>query len=394
MKITDIRTYKFSVPTGQEIRDPQSGELLCSTSKPWLFLKIETDAGISGWGEGTGEWLVPSVEAALHEWRELLVDRDPLPVAALCADIQNRIPWKGGPVFGTAIAAIDAALYDIAGKAWKVPVHTILGGKRRDRARVYSGISMDDPQKAVSEALQLRELGYAGVKGNPLEIRTWPMDIRAVEHSLNCVSSVREAVGDHFDILLDAHGSPTPELSIEFARSLAPYRPLFLEEPVKVGSLEALLEVSTKSPIPIATGEKLFTLGNFQPLIDHRACAYLQPDLTHSFGLTGTLEIARAAARAQMLMAPHNAGGPLCLAATLAVDAAIENFLIQEMNQLRFDAFSLYVAHDWEIRDGHISISEAPGLGLEVKETDIAKMPYEPLPYRQCRHTDGSWKGW
>jgi len=394
MKITDIRTYKFSVPTGQEIRDPASGELLCSTSKPWLFLKIETDAGISGWGEGTGEWLVPSVEATLHEWRELLIDRDPLPVAALCADIQNRIPWKGGPVFGTAIAAIDAALYDIAGKAWKVPVHTILGGKRRDRARVYSGISLDDPEKAASGATRIREFGYAGIKGNPLETRTWPMDIRAVEHSLACVSAIRKAVGDHFDILLDAHGSPTPELSIEFARRLAPYRPLFLEEPVKVGSLEALLEVSTKSPIPIATGEKLFNLRDFRPLIDRRACAYLQPDLAHSFGIIGLLEIARNAEHAQMLMAPHNAAGPLCLAATLNADAATPNFLIQEMNQSWFEIFSRYVDHDWEIRDGHIDISEAPGLGVEVKEADIADLPYQPLPYRQYRHTDGSWKGW
>ena len=394
MKITAVRTYKFSVPTGQQIRDPRSGELLCSTAKPWLFLKIETDAGISGWGEGTGEWLVPSVEATLHAWKELLVGRDPLPVAALCEDIQDRIPWKGGPVFGTAIAAVDAALYDIAGKAWNVPVHTILGGKRRDRVRVYSGISLDEPEKAASEALQIRDHGYAGVKGNPLETRTWPVDFRAVEHSLACVAAIRQAVGDTFDILLDAHGSPTPEISVEFARRLKPYRPLFLEEPVKVGSVEALLAVSRQSPVPIATGEKLFSLRDFEPLIEKRACAYLQPDLAHSFGITGTLEIARAAARAQILMAPHNAGGPLTLAVTLTADAVMSNFLIQEMNQGWFARFSGYVEHDWKIEDGYISVSDAPGLGVEVKESDIAELPYEPLPYRQYRHEDGSWKGW
>ena len=175
MKITELRTYKFSVPTGQETRDPQTGELLCSASKPWLFLKIETDAGISGWGEGTGEWLVPSVEATIHAWAELLVGRDPLPGRALCQDIQQRLPWKGGPVFGTAIAAIDAALHDIAGKAWGVPVHTILGGGQRDRVRVYSGIPLEAGEAAAAAALKVSAQGYAGVKGNPLERRRWPM---------------------------------------------------------------------------------------------------------------------------------------------------------------------------------------------------------------------------
>ena len=132
MKITSVKTYPLSVPTGQEIRDPGTGELLCSTMKSWLFLKLETDAGISGWGEGSGEWLVQPVETLLRQLVPLLLDRDPTRVEALTDDIVNFAPWKGGPIIGTAVAAINMALYDIAGKAWGVPVHTILGGKRRD----------------------------------------------------------------------------------------------------------------------------------------------------------------------------------------------------------------------------------------------------------------------
>jgi galactonate dehydratase len=170
-----------------------TGQLLSSTFKPWLFLKIETDAGISGWGEGSGEWLTLSVEATLHEWSSLLIDRDALPVVGLTEDITNRLPWEGGPVFGTAIAAINTALYDIAGKAWGVPVHTILGGKRRDRVRVYcSGNLFASPEKAVTAAQQVKAQGYAGVKGNPLETRTWPMDGAAIDHSVACVAAVRE----------------------------------------------------------------------------------------------------------------------------------------------------------------------------------------------------------
>ena len=395
MKITNIKTYKFSVPTGGGVRDPHTGELLASASKSWLFLKIETDAGISGWGEGSGEWLTPSVEATLHEWSSLLIDRDPLPVVALTEDITDRLPWKGGPVFGTAIAAINVALYDIAGRAWGVPVHTILGGKRRDKVRVYSnGNIFSSPEEAIETAKRIKDQGYAAVKGNPLESRTWPLDEAAIDNSAACVAAIRQAMGPEFDILMDTHGSPTPEMSIEFARRVGAYRPLFLEEPVKVGSLESLLEVSRKSPVAVATGEKLFNLRDFKPLIDSRACAYLQPDITHCFGITTLLEIAKSASYSQMLMAPHNAGGPLCYASTLHTDSAMNNFLIQETNQAWLEQFHRYVEHDWTVKDGYVNVSDAPGLGVEVKEDDIAKMTYEPMPYRQYRYEDGSWKGW
>ena len=395
MKITATRVYKFSVPTGQTPIDPTTGELKYSTAKAWLFFKIETDAGISGWGEGTGEWLVPAVEATLMDWEPLLIGADPLRYQELSEDIQNRLPWKGGPVFGTAIAAIDAALHDLAGRAHGVPVHALLGGRRRDRVRVYSnGGSMESPETAAAGARLCKEEGFAGVKSNPLENRTWPMGMRAVEHAAECVSAVRREVGADFDILLDAHGSPTPEISIEFARRIAADRPLFLEEPVKTGSLLALAEVSRNSPVPVATGEKLFTLEQFRPLIESRACAYLQPDISHCFGISHILEIARAAAAEQMLMAPHNAGGPLTTAATLHADTVMTNFLIQETNSTWFAGYHNYVDHEWKVEDGHIAVTDVPGLGVEVKEADIAKLPYEPMAFRQYRHEDGSWKGW
>ena len=393
MRITGLRTYKFSVPTGQRTRDASTGEFLASTTKPWLFLKVETDAGIVGWGEGSGEWLVPSVEATLRDWTELLVDRDPLGVVSLCADIVDRVPWRGGPVFGTAIAAINLALYDIAGKAWAVPVHTILGGKRRDRVRVYTNGSLfETPEIAVAEARRAAEHGYAGIKGNPLEDRSWPMDTNAVEHAARCVAAVRDAVGNSFDILLDAHASPTPELAIALAEAVAGSRPLLLEDPVRTGSVEAVLGVSRRSPVPVAVGNMIFTLHDFKALIDRRACAFLQPDVGHCFGISHLMEIASAAAAEQMLMAPHHGGGPIYYAASLQVDAAIPNFLIQETVGL--ERYEQFVEHDWVVRDGHVALTAAPGLGLEVKERDIAKMPYERIAYRQYRHGDGSWKGW
>ena len=392
MKITAIKTYKFSVPTSQQVHDPHTGQMLASAFKNWLFLKIETDAGITGWGEGSGEWLVPSVEATLNEWSVLLVDRDPLPVMAVCQDILDRLPWKGGPVLGTAMAAINAALYDIAGKAWGVPVHNILGGKCRDRVRIYTGGRYSTPQEAAEDAQNKLQLGYEAMKGNPLETRRWPMDDAAVDHSVACIAAIRQVVPSHFDILLDTHGSPTPELSVEFSRRVAPHRPLFLEEPVKFGSLDALEEVSRKSPVPVATGEKLFTFEQFKPMIDRRSCAFLQPDIIHCYGISTYLKIAAYAEHQQMLMAPHLGGGPLSWIVSIQSDAVTPNFLIQETHG--FEVFEKYVEHDMVIENGHVNVPDRPGLGVEVKEADIAKLPYQQMTYRQYRHEDGSWKGW
>jgi len=396
MKITALKTYPFSVPTGGGSHDPHSGELLASTKKSWLFVKLETDAGISGWGEGSGEWLVPQVETMLQELWPLLIDRDPTQVEALCEDLCNRSPWKGGAINGTAVAAINMALYDICGRAWNVPVYTILGGKRRDRVQVYAsgGLVETSPEDAAETAKRFIAKGYSGIKGNPLEARRWPMDMSSIDRSVAATAAAREAMGPDGAILLDTHGSPTPELAIEFARRVAPYTPLFIEEPLKVGSVDALLDITQRSPVPIATGEKLFTVREFDELIDRRACAFLQPDITHCFGITALRQIATAAEKQQMLIAPHNVAGPIGTAATIHTDAAIPNFLIQEMIPTYFDMFSDYAEHDWTIADGYINVSDRPGFGVEVKEADIAKLPHEPMAYRQYRHADGSWKGW
>lgn len=246
----------------------------------------------------------------------------------------------------------------------------------------------------MTTALAAQKQGYAGIKGNPLETRTTPLDPVALDHSVACVAAMREAVGPTFEILLDTHGSPMPELSIAFAQAVAPYRPLFLEEPVKVGSVDALAEMSRKSPVPVDTGEKLFTVAQFKELTDRRACAILQPDLSHCFGIHRLLEVARLAEAQQMLMTPHNAYGPIGHAATIHTDAATPNFLIQESTAGYLARFSSFADHPFAVADGYMNVPMEPGLGIEVKEVDIAKISYQPMSYRQYRHADGSWKGW
>lgn len=398
MKITGLKTFLFNVATNQPpARDPATGELLSSDFKTWLFLKIETDAGISGWGEGSGEWLSPIVETTLHVWEPLLVGRDPTAVSAIVEDIQDRLPWKGGPVFGSAIAAVDMALYDITGKAWGVPVHQLLGGARRHRIKVYDngGLFFGSAAEARRVAREAVEQGFRGVKGNPLEERTWPMDREALRHSSEVVNAVRDEVGPQIEIMLDCHGSPTPEMAIALAHLVADARPLFIEEPCKVGSVDALVEISQKSPVPVATGEKLFTFREFKELIDRRACSYLQPDLGHSYGITSFLHIAHAAAQQQMLLAPHNASGPIYFSALMHADAVIQNLLIQEMDRAWFARFSEWCDHDWVLQEGFVRLNDRPGLGIEIKEEIVGALGYDqPMAFRQYRHQDGSWKGW
>ena len=394
MKITRMKTYMFNVPTGSP--PPKKGvrRSIASSFKTWLFLKIETDTEISGWGEASIEWLSPVVKTTLEGWRELLVGQDPLNVVALCDDISDRLPWKGGPVLGSALAAVNMALYDITGKAWGVPVYQILGGRKRDRIRVYhGGISFESIQEAVVRARAAVASGIRGLKGNPLEMRTWPMDRGALDECVRIVAAVREEVGPEIDLMLDTHGSPNPALAIAFADAVAPYNPLFLEEPCKVGSIAALKEISARSPVPIATGEKLFSYREFKEVIDARACAFLQPDLSHAFGITQFLAVSRLAEEAQILMAPHNASGPIHLAALFQADAVISNFLVQEAWGL--ERMDRYVEHDLSLVDGHVRLSDRPGLGIRVKEADVAKLRYDAeMAYRQYRHADGSWKGW
>lgn len=399
MKITGIKTYISNCYTGRSSPGAGAGEEgRGSAFKTWLFLKVETDAGIAGWGEGSGEWLSPTVQKTLHEWEPLLVGRDPTDIGVIWEDLQGRLPWKGGPVFGSAVAAIDMALHDITGKAWGVPVYKLLGGKRRDRIKVYDGairFSGTAPE-ARQAARRAVETGSRGLKGNPLEGRTWPMDRRELARSSDIFHAVREEVGDAVELMLDCHGSPTPELSIAFAEQVADAGPLFLEEPCKVGSVDALAQVSLRSPVPVATGEKLFTLREFREIIARRACAFLQPDAAHSFGITGLMRIAGAAAEQQMLMAPHGGIGPILFSAYMHADSAMPNFLIQEGSPAWFqNCFDGLVDHGWALDDGHVELNERPGLGIEVDEEAVARMPYErAMAFRQYRHADGSWSGW
>lgn len=326
---------------------------MCSTSRSWLFLKVETDAGISGWGDGSAEWLVPMVETTLHEWKELLIVRDPLQVIALCEDITNRLPWKGGPVIGTAIAAINMALYDIAGKAWGVPVHTILGGKRHHRIRVYcNGGTFETAEEAAAMAKHCQEQGYTDIKGNPLESRTWPADESAVQSSLAGIAAIRQAVGDEFDIMLDAHGQP--DAGVEYfpgtAGGALPAAVFRKTSQARLGRGAAGRDPGKRS----AHHHRRKDLHPARVRASHRTARVRRAVARCNELLRDDdiVEIARRAEHAQ----PHNVADPVGYAATLHADAVMNNFLIQETTKEYIEAYGKCAEHDFVVEDGYVGL--------------------------------------
>jgi galactonate dehydratase len=365
-------------------------------TRNWLFVRIETDEGLHGWGEGSLEWWEDAVEAAIGVLERQLVGQDPRRVGALHFDLLRRTGWRGGPVHGSALSAIDQALWDIAGKARGVPVYELLGGALRERVRAYAsgGYSCDDPAEAVELARSWTGRGFGALKANPAESRRTPIDNAAVDRTVAVMDAVRAALGPGVDLLLDCHGSPTPPMGLRLAEAIAPFRPLFLEEPVQSGDLEALLEVSRKSPVPIATGEKLVSREEFRPIVDRRAASVIQPDLSHAYGLTGVLRIAQLAEDRQVWVAPHNSCGPVGTAAALHLDAVIPNFLIQEIGTYALPFVDQIAPGAFTLRDGYFDLPTAPGLGVDLDEAAIAANPPRAMPLREYRHADGSWSGW
>lgn len=379
MLVTEIKTYRMWAGT-----------------RNWLFVKLETDAGVYGWGEGSLEMWDDVVETAIHNLSRLVIGRDPLDVGAINFDLNRRSGWRGGAILGSAVSALDLALWDIIGKIHDLPVYRLLGGAHRQRMRAYlsGGYTFKSTQEAITLARAAIAQGFTALKANPAEARRTPFDYQAVEQTVDVLRALRETIGWEVDLLLDCHGSPTPPLGSMLAEAIAPYRPLFLEEPAQDSDVSGTVEVARKSPVPIATGEKVTTIQAFRELCERRAAAILQPDIVHVGGITGMMRIAAMAESFQVWIAPHNATGPVGTSAVLHAAAAMPNFMIQEIGLYALPFFDQILRKPIKIEDGFFLLPDGPGLGVELNEEAIAVNPPQPMPLREYRHSDGSWSGW
>jgi len=357
----------------------------------WVFLKIHTDDGVVGWGEPIVEGWSRTVAAAVDEMGRYLIGKDPRSIEHHWQALYRGGFYRGGPVLISALSGIEQALWDITGKCLGVPVYQLLGGAVRDRVRVYSHVGGSDLESYASSGRDRVEEGFRALKTCPFEATRFLEPPGFVDQAVARVAALREAVGPGVDIAIDCHGRLSPAMAIRFARALEPLDPLFIEEPCLPENIDAMVQVARSTPVPIATGERLFTKWGFREVLEKRAAAVLQPDVSHAGGISEVRKIAAMAEAYFAAIAPHCPLGPIALAACIQVDACTPNFLCQEQASLGTG----YLKSPFTVNDGTIDVPTGPGLGIEIDEDALAEKLYDgSWDTPRLWHTDGSVADW
>ncbi len=358
----------------------------------WLFLKIHTDAGITGLGEPTLEGRTQTVETAVHEIGRYLIGQDPRQIEKHWQTIYRGTFYRGGPVLSSALSGVEQALWDILGKHLNVPVWQLFGGKVRDKIRMYGWVKGEETGDYIENfKLSVQDTEFTAFKLCPVPAVQMIETPAVLDRIIENVREVRQAAARHVDIALDFHGRTTPALARRLAYLLEPFDPMFLEEPVLPGDTAALKSIAQSTCIPIAAGERLFTRWQFNDLIEQQAVAIIQPDLSHAGGLFETRKIAAMAESRNIAVAPHCPLGPIALAACLQLAAATPNHLIQEHLSLGQG----YLKEPFVVHNGYIPVPEKPGLGIELDDEAIQEKIFAG-DWETPRFTleDGSFAEW
>ncbi|HRE50025.1 MAG TPA: galactonate dehydratase [Flavitalea sp.] len=368
----------------------------------WLFIKITTDEGLAGWGEPVIEGRAATVKAAVEELMEYLVGKDPMNIEDHWNTMYRGGFYRGGPILMSAIAGIDQALWDIKGKFYQAPVYQLMGGKARDKVKIYSWIGGDRPDDVGKAAREAIANGFTAIKMNASEEMQYIDTHEKIDLVLNRVAAVREAGGPAFGIGIDFHGRLHKPMAKVLARELESFHPMFIEEPVLPENNEALKELAQLTAIPIATGERMFSRWEFKNLLKEGYVDIIQPDLSHAGGITECKKIISMAEAFDVAAAPHCPLGPIALAACLQVDATCHNVFIQEQSLgIHYNAGSdlldyLADASVFDYENGFVKIPGGPGLGIGINEDHVRKMAAIGHNWRNpvWRHEDGSVAEW
>lgn len=367
----------------------------------WLFCRVSTDEGLVGWGEPVVEGRAEVVRAAVDVLAEYLVGEDPLRIEQHWQTLTKGGFYRGGPVLSSAVAGLDQALWDIAGKAYGVPVHALLGGAVRDRVRVYAWVGGDEPAELADAVAGHVEAGMTAVKMNASG-RLAPVPTLADVEAIVCrLAAVREVLGPGRDVALDLHGRASFPAARLILPAVAALHPLLVEEPLVPEHGHRLAELVACSPVPVATGERLYNRADFLPALQ-AGVSVVQPDVSHAGGISEVRRIAALAETHGVLLAPHCPLGPISLAASLQVAFATPNFLIQEQSVgIHYNGGTElldYLADPEPLRivEGHIARPEAPGLGVTVDEAAVRRADRTGHAWRSpiWRHDDGSFAEW
>ena len=376
----------------------------------WVWIKIHTDAGITGLGEPYLENHADSVIAEVHRLEQFLIGEDPTRIEYLWERMYaSGSGYKGGPIKMSAISGIDIALWDIAGKAAGVPIHHLLGGKTRDRIKMYRAtggglphfIQPGEPYRAgyagkppvdrhdpavwaEGARILTQEWGFRALKvhfgpGEGLEITS------RVDHFGELFAAVRAGAGPDVDVAVDIH-NPHPAIANQMIEVLAPHRPLFIEEPMPIERVDALVDIARRTSAAIAAGERWMGKWVFFDALSRGAISVLQPDICHAGGITECRKIAAIGEAAFAKVALHCPLSPIALAASIQLDAVMPNFLVQEHNEVidwrengRTYFGKGYLAEPFVLGDdGCVQAPDGPGLGIELDEAGMAAIMARP----------------
>ena len=368
----------------------------------WLFLKIDTDEGISGWGEPIVEGRADTVRAAVEEYREYFIGKDPMNIEDHWQIMYRTGFYRGGPEHMSAISGIDQALWDIKGRYFNTPIYNLLGGACRDRLKVYRWIGGDRPSDIVTAAKEAVSQGYKAIKMNGAEEVHYIDNFQKIQAVCDRVAAIRDAFGYDLDIAVDFHGRVHKSMAKVLARELDQFHLMFIEEPVLSENNEALREIANVTSTPIATGERMFSRWDFKKILTDGYVDIIQPDLSHAGGISECKKIAAMAEAFDVAVAPHCPLGPIALSACIQIDTCSPNVFIQEqslgIHYNKGGDLLDYIKNPqvYRYENGFLSLLEGPGLGIEINEEVVAMAAQKPHNWKNpiWRNFDGTVAEW
>lgn len=390
LRITDLKT--FLVDAGND--------------ENYVYVKIYTNQGITGLGEGTLSGKCLTVATAIGELKRHLVGKDPTEIERHWQDIFRGPRYRGGPVLMSALSAIDIALWDILGQAVGLPIWRLLGGKARDKVRIYCHEGYlervshrkkrrpQDPEEALALWVKKKEDGWTCVKGGFFPVQNNAVDFRkAINQGVEDLAKVRAAVGPDFDIIVEMHGKANPASAVEFCNRVEEFRPLWVEEATQLETevWSEVRQIRAQTRVPLATGERLCSRFDFAPLCAERLVDYIMPDVVHVGGITEMRRIAALADCFRVEVSPHNPQSEVSTLASLHICACTPNSNLLEVGSGQDPFWSdLFFGGLFRYDRGYAELPEKPGLGIDLDETVAAKFPYQEKDFRSLRFPDGS----
>ncbi|MCL4834077.1 MAG: mandelate racemase/muconate lactonizing enzyme family protein [Caldilineaceae bacterium] len=355
----------------------------------FLLVRVYTDAGIVGNGEA-GLWAHHGVVCrAIEELSNYYVGQDPTRMEHHFQVVSRDTHFMGA-VLSAALSAIDIALWDILGQSVGLPVHQLLGGKCREKVKVFANVRGNSPQEMAEHARRQVEAGYLSLRTQPF-LPGWEQETptRIIGSAVEITAAIREAIGYGIDLGLEIHRNLRPEEAITLAHELAPLRILYYEDALAPESVEALSYIARSIKLPMASGERFYNIYQFKDLIDRQIVSLIRPDLSLAGGYTQVKKIAGMAEAAFVGIFPHLMGSPLNVAAFTHLAGAIPNYVLME-SHTDTDPYNEIVSHPVQRQGGYILVSDRPGIGLEIDESKLAKYPYRPKTISGAFHADGS----